>query len=116
MYFVEPAQSRILLEASKDPSNPNGYEALVRAMKKIYINTVSITLARSELRTMEQQPNETVSAFSTRFSRCIKRAYPADDPDRQLQRQSEEFVPRLRSVIRLHILKMDPQPTTSTRF
>ena len=32
-------------------------------MTKIYINPVTINLARAELRNMEQQPNETVSEF-----------------------------------------------------
>ena len=74
MHLAEPAYSRVLLEARNDPSKAPAasYETLVRAMKKIYINPVTINLARSELRKMEQQPNETVATFSNRFSQCIK--------------------------------------------
>ena len=66
-------------------------------MKKLYMNSVTIQLSRTEFAKMHQEPDESVSDFSTRFIHCIKRAYPADsvDPDRMLQRMTEEFLSRL---------------------
>ena len=80
IYLAEPALTLVTYEASTDPEGPLNYNSLVRAMKRLYINDVTIQLARSELLNMKQQPNESIAVFSNRFSRCIERAYPNDPP------------------------------------
>ena len=112
--FENPVHD-ILLEASNDPSqsHKDSYETFNSAMKKLYINQATVQLARTELAELRQKPNESVSDFTARFCHYIKRAYPVDasDPDRLLQRMSEEFLLRLLSPFRLAVLKLADQPT-----
>ena len=41
-YLSDPALNRVTYEASTDPAGPLNYNSLVRAMKRLYINDVTI--------------------------------------------------------------------------